>query len=79
MLGLSQGCSSDEIRRAYRTLALQHHPDRNPGNEEAAAQLFQLIGEVTWPYSWRNTNNGKAASYPTHITAFHAQTRPTRC
>ena len=33
----------DEIRRAYKKLALAHHPDKNVGNEEAASEEFKKI------------------------------------
>lgn len=35
--------SSDEIRKAYRRLALRFHPDKNPDNVEAANERFRLI------------------------------------
>jgi hypothetical protein len=41
-LGLSEGASEQEIRRAYRRLAAEHHPDKNPGDEQAAVR-FQRV------------------------------------
>ncbi len=37
ILGVQKGTSKDEIKKAYRKIAMQHHPDRNPDNKESEA------------------------------------------
>jgi molecular chaperone DnaJ len=45
LLGLTKTASADEIKKAYRKLAMQYHPDRNPGDAEAEAK-FKEISEA---------------------------------
>lgn len=45
ILGVQRTATSDEIKRAYRKLAMQFHPDRNPG-DEAAANSFKRVQEA---------------------------------
>lgn len=39
ILGIQKNTSKDDIKKAYRKLAMQYHPDRNPGNAEAEAKF----------------------------------------
>jgi len=43
ILGVSPRSSLEEVRRRYRALAMQYHPDRNPDNPEAAAHFRQVV------------------------------------
>ncbi len=45
VLGVTEGASADEIKKAYRKLAKQHHPDAHPG-DSSTAERFKEISEA---------------------------------
>ncbi len=45
VLGLKKGASEDEIKKAFRKMAMKYHPDKNPGDKEAE-EMFKEINEA---------------------------------
>lgn len=52
VLGVSKTASADEIKKAYRKVAMQYHPDRNPGDKSAedkfkeAAEAYEILSDA---------------------------------
>ena len=51
ILGVSKNAEADEIKKSYRKVAMQFHPDRNPNNKEAeekfkeAAEAYEVLSD----------------------------------
>ena len=61
VLGVNPGASDDEIKKAYRKLAMKYHPDRNPGDEEAAKKMQQInaaYDQLTNPGKHQHSGQG---------------------
>jgi molecular chaperone DnaJ len=57
VLGIQKGTSKDEIKKAYRKLAVKYHPDKNPGSKEAE----EKFKEATEAYEVLSDDEKKAA------------------
>jgi len=64
ILGLQKWASSDEIKKAYRKLAMQYHPDRNQGDKEAEAKFKEI-----WEAYNTLSDPGKKQNYDTFGSA----------
>ncbi|HCV42753.1 MAG TPA: molecular chaperone DnaJ, partial [Bacteroidetes bacterium] len=42
VLGVNHTATQDELKKAYRKLAMQYHPDKNPGNKEAEEKFKEI-------------------------------------
>ena len=61
VLGVSRDASDEEIKRAYRTLAKRYHPDRNPGDQEAARKMQEI--NAAYEQIKNPERSGAAGSY----------------
>ncbi len=51
VLGIAENATEDEVKKAYRKLAVQYHPDKNPDNRKASEEKFKEISEAYYVLS----------------------------
>ena len=73
ILGLQRDVSQEEIKKAYRRIAKQYHPDSNPGNREAEKKFKEASGayEVL-------SNEEKRENYDHKLTTEWNKPKPTK-
>lgn len=62
ILGLQEGASKKEIKRAYRQMAMRYHPDLNPG-KESENKFLEVLEAYEYLMGIRQMNEGKGMSY----------------
>ena len=74
VLGVDKNATEDQIKKAYRTIAIKYHPDRNPGNKEAeekfkeAAEAYDVL-TPTMPFEVAKSRKSFSSSlYSSAIT-----------
>lgn len=73
ILGVAKGASKEEVKAAYRKLALKYHPDRNPDNKDAeekfkeAAQAYEILSDENKRQQYDQFGHaGVGAGHPDH-------------
>jgi len=69
ILNVSRDANAEDIKKAFRRLALRYHPDRNPGNVREAGEKFKEINEAYEVLSdeqrrWQYDRLASLSSYP---------------
>ena len=79
VLGVDKKASADEIKKAYKKMAIKYHPDRNPGDKEAedkfkeAAEAYEVLSDDNKrarydQFGWAKSESLSASVNPSYST-----------
>ncbi|MBN1498077.1 MAG: DnaJ domain-containing protein [Spirochaetes bacterium] len=73
-LGIGEGATESEVKKAFRALALKYHPDKNPGDPEAEARFKEIAAAydvLADPSARRSYDMARAGGAPFPDEFFH--------
>ncbi|MFQ5956448.1 MAG: molecular chaperone DnaJ [Candidatus Brocadiales bacterium] len=76
ILEVDRNASQEDIKKAYRKMALKYHPDRNPGDESAeqkfkkAAEAYEILGDLDKRKRYDTYGSEGIKGFETHFTSF---------
>lgn len=76
ILGVDRNASQEDIKKAYRKMALKYHPDRNPGDKTAeerfkkAAEAYEILGDPEKRRRYDTYGREGIKGFETHFTSF---------
>ena len=76
ILGVDRNASQEDVKKAYRKMALKYHPDRNPGDKSAeqsfkrAAEAYEILGDPDKRKRYDTYGREGIKGFETHFTSF---------